>query len=608
MTNNLNIERTPLYFGEQQGSLFGWYHAPKTQQPHLAMVICPPIGLEYVHSHRSLRHLADNLAHAGIACFRFDYHGTGDSAGVDEDSSRVSSWLESINQAIFQMKALSLCHEVGLIGFRIGATLATVIAETTDLSCMVLWAPCIRGRNYIREMKALRASGSQAQHGNVLTDNTIESGGFVLTEQTIDDLSKIDLRNVIPRTKKVLVVMRDDLSETSQRLDQWIEYDIHPAYLKFSGYSDIVSPPDATKIPFDTISKIAGWIIGTVIPYSVEKKDDFNVTPAPHRPVPISKSISVETTRYEKECFDLKLTKIRESILQFGSEKQLFGILSQPLSKDWQNRPTIVLSNSGAVHHIGPNRLYVLLARNISRSGFRCLRMDLSGLGDSYIEDITKENDSYVSSSSTDINEALKSLQHDETKFIIMGLCSGAHASFHAAMDLISQPIEECILINPITFYWKEGMSLSTTLSLDTKWVYYKNTMRKKERWIKLIRGDVDLKSIINTVGEKVITIIKNKFSAILRHFRLIDPIPDDLNSDLKSICSAGRKISFIFSTTDPGYDVLKSNAKSAVNKLSKKQCINIQFVKDADHTFTTNTHRIELTNKLINHLVKRYL
>ena len=86
------VLRTPLYFGPDSDSLFGWYHQPKiaTQSP-TGLLICPPIGHEYVHSHRSLRHLADHLATAGFPTFRFDYHGSGDSGGLNQDPDRVGA-------------------------------------------------------------------------------------------------------------------------------------------------------------------------------------------------------------------------------------------------------------------------------------------------------------------------------------------------------------------------------------------------------------------------------------------------------------------------------------------------------------------------------------
>src|SRR5947209_7243554 len=94
------VRRTPFYFESQGQSLFAWLHCPE-QALHAShgVVLCPPIGHEQVHAHRSLRHLADALAEMGFAVLRFDYHGTGDSAGSDEDPDRVATWLANVRDA-----------------------------------------------------------------------------------------------------------------------------------------------------------------------------------------------------------------------------------------------------------------------------------------------------------------------------------------------------------------------------------------------------------------------------------------------------------------------------------------------------------------------------
>ena len=75
--------RTPMYLGTGGDALFAWLHEPGGAfVGDQVAVICPPVGSEYTRSHRSLRHLADRLARAGVPALRFDYHGIGDSPGT----------------------------------------------------------------------------------------------------------------------------------------------------------------------------------------------------------------------------------------------------------------------------------------------------------------------------------------------------------------------------------------------------------------------------------------------------------------------------------------------------------------------------------------------
>ena len=69
------------WFGPEEGPLFGWLHWPDDGTARAGVVVCPPSGYEAVCAHRTLRVVAERLAERGFAVLRFDYDGTGDSAG-----------------------------------------------------------------------------------------------------------------------------------------------------------------------------------------------------------------------------------------------------------------------------------------------------------------------------------------------------------------------------------------------------------------------------------------------------------------------------------------------------------------------------------------------
>src|SRR5258707_567166 len=85
--------RQAIYFDSRGETLFGWLHGPGHPAPQShGVVLCPPLGHEHLHSQRSLRHLADALAGAGFLVLRFDYRGTGDSAGGNEAGGNWAAW------------------------------------------------------------------------------------------------------------------------------------------------------------------------------------------------------------------------------------------------------------------------------------------------------------------------------------------------------------------------------------------------------------------------------------------------------------------------------------------------------------------------------------
>lgn len=528
----MKITRTPLYFGPGERSLFGWFHAPAVESRRdLGIVVCPPLGHEYVNAHRSVRHLADRLAASGVPALRFDYDGTGDSAGRDEDPGRVAAWTQSVREAMRTLRALSGCDRIGLIGLRFGALLAALVASETEVASLGLWAPVTRGRSYVRELKALHLTG-----GRTSTEGQMEPGGFVFTEETLRDLGTLE-----PGTARTAHVQT------------------------FPGQPEMFDPPHGNVVPFDTIDAIVEWV----------GKDALVTSPA----------LPEETPRREQQA-----DGVRESIAELDG---IFGIVSEPLSG--ASGPLIVMPNAGATHHAGPNRLYVLLARSLARAGFRSLRFDLPGLGDSILDDAAIENDVYPPDTTAVLERVMRSMP--APAYVSMGLCSGAHASFHAALDS-DVPIAESVLINPLTFYYKRGMSLDQPARQYGQWQWYMRSARRVDRWGKLLRGEVQIGAIFRAVFQRM----RDELGTLRRRRR-----GDDLDGDLRRIAASGRKVTFVFSSFDPGYDILMFNAAPAVKHLRRHGALKLWRIEDADHTFQPRQSREVMIESVTRHLAERY-
>jgi len=131
----------PIYFGPQEARCFGWYHAASGGGP-LGLVICPPLFHEMIAAHRSLQHLAERASASGIPSIRFDYHGTGDSAGSDLDPHRLAAWVGSVQAACDALRRRSGVPQLVLVGVRLGALLAELAARARyDVAGLALWAP-----------------------------------------------------------------------------------------------------------------------------------------------------------------------------------------------------------------------------------------------------------------------------------------------------------------------------------------------------------------------------------------------------------------------------------------------------------------------------------
>ena len=56
------------------------------------------------------------LAAQGIPTLRFDWHGTGDSAGSDSDPSRRAAWHQNIRDAVAWMRSKLGCRRISIVG------------------------------------------------------------------------------------------------------------------------------------------------------------------------------------------------------------------------------------------------------------------------------------------------------------------------------------------------------------------------------------------------------------------------------------------------------------------------------------------------------------
>ncbi len=181
----------PFYFGSSERPLFGVHHPPKGKDARgEGVVLCYPMGQEYMRSHRAFRQLANLLVRRGYHVFRFDYFGTGDSAGASEDGS-LAQWLQDVGSAIEEFRDNAALQSVSLVGLRLGAALAALAtASRSDVEKLVLWDPVVRGPSYLAEL--LAASKSPAARQNP-PSGTIGVLGFPLTPQLRDELGQLDL-------------------------------------------------------------------------------------------------------------------------------------------------------------------------------------------------------------------------------------------------------------------------------------------------------------------------------------------------------------------------------------------------------------------------------
>ncbi len=149
---------------------------------------------------------------------------------------------------------------------------------------------------------------------------------------------------------------------------------------------------------------------------------------------------------------------MRERAVCFGESQSLIGILAEPAStQSPPDLPGILFLNAGWLHRVGPNRIYVGMARSMADLGFATLRFDLSGIGDSRNRHDHLQSKQSATSDVRDAMAYLSSAQGVE-RFILIGHCSGADLALDVAVT--DAAVVGAVLING--FYFSEMPEEST--------------------------------------------------------------------------------------------------------------------------------------------------
>ncbi len=203
-----NIE--PFYFGSQ--ALFGCYHAPGSRhQRDGGVVLCYPMGDEYIRFHRAFRQLADRLAAVGFPVLRFDFYVCGDSAGACEEAE-MRQWLTDLATAVREIRRRGGVAQVCLVGLWLGGALAMLAgAARGGIDGMVLWDPVISGQVYIEELigsheAMLRRAHVQPKRRRA-GDMPAEILGFPLPHGLWTELQKVDLLAVRQKPANHILVI-----------------------------------------------------------------------------------------------------------------------------------------------------------------------------------------------------------------------------------------------------------------------------------------------------------------------------------------------------------------------------------------------------------------
>ena len=254
-----------FYFGDESQALLGHYHPPEgVNHTDYGIVLCYPMGQEYIRCHRAFYILACKLSMLGFHTIRFDYYGCGDSYGHCDEGT-IQHWQEDIKNAINELQKGVCLNNIILIGLRLGATLCALEAsENNDVKGLVLWDPVISGKHYLTEIINTHNIWLKGSFSNKSNDNKDEVLGFSLSNTLKKDLAILSLETLKHNSHtKTLVI---NTIENSANINT---NDYFSTLFSIYEYKYLSSSPvwikDKNKqfdciVPSETINYITSWL------------------------------------------------------------------------------------------------------------------------------------------------------------------------------------------------------------------------------------------------------------------------------------------------------------------------------------------------------------
>jgi alpha-beta hydrolase superfamily lysophospholipase len=452
----------PFWFGPDERPLFGWLHVPADDQARGGVLLCPPLGVEAVSARYAYRDLADRLAEVGLVALRFDYDGTGDSVGEQDDPGRVGAWLESISHAADFLRILGL-GRIGVVGMRVGATLAAEKFGFGPVAVddLVLWDPCATGRAFIREQGALASITLGVTPSD---DGSVETAGFVYEKETVADLSALAIANGDgPLADGVLLLTRAN-RKVDRRMDERLTLP-HVEHVAIDGQEELVDvQPDAAVSPEATLDVIAQWLgarAGTG-PTTMVDLESVGRTTA----VVATTAEGAAIVERTMSLGPLGLFGIMTWLSDVGSDASAGAgdLLDERPSHLSDGPPTVFFFNAGVLDHVGPARLWVRLSRQWAVAGVRTVRFDLTGLGDSPLRADRTRPVVFAPDALDDVLDVLRDVSPDAPEnAVLVGLCSGGYHSVAVATAL---KIRGLCTVNPILTIKPPEVSSDTVTEL----------------------------------------------------------------------------------------------------------------------------------------------
>lgn len=280
--------------------------------------------------------------------------------------------------------------------------------------------------------------------------------------------------------------------------------------------------------------------------------------------------------------------------------KNLFGILHR--AENNSRDVGVILLNAGLQYRVGPHRIYVKIARRLSKLGFFVLRIDFSGIGDSEGEIRDVHFDLFDTEDTINAID-LFSKEEKIKKVVLLGICAGARNAIMAAIKdsrvdaIISLSLP---VVTDLQKFSEASLPGSEAMSKVVAKDYFKVWMKRAlsaDSWKRFISFKSE-NNIFSVAKVFFVLITGNKNREYERHKPFFDAFEAFLSSKRKALFIYGEKDTILMKE-------FEVKLKYLIDK--EKQVYEYYVVPNGAHTFTSVDAEMDVMEKTVNWLVHQY-
>ena len=271
---------------------------------------------------------------------------------------------------------------------------------------------------------------------------------------------------------------------------------------------------------------------------------------------------------------------MREEALLLGPHQLNVGVFTSAADNtDGRSNIATICITAGLLHHVGPHRMHVLLARALVKMGISTLRFDLSGIGDSSVrvDDLPAQEVPVQ-----EINDAIYELETRGFKrFILFGICSGAAQALKAATG--NPKIVGIVLVNTGS---DDGNTEVDPQPAAQR--YFRYSFWNLNAWKNFFTGKVNYRALIITLFSALIHKLKG-------HDKNESSVEERLQSRIQPFMQQGTSILMVLSDR---HTQIYTLYEKAFEKLLCSQFKTLVY-DDTDHLFTSLSLQQDLIDRI---------